>query len=81
MRDEWSNLAQETRPSRPRLQSNALVHQVAELGSLGVVTSTVIQSIDRGIVFLWAEWSGGAKWAHRQLVTFLEQRSFPVEQL
>jgi hypothetical protein len=43
--------------------------------------TTAIQSIQRGIVFLMAEWSGGAKWAHRQLVTFLEQRGIPLEQL
>ena len=40
-----------------------------------------IQSIDHGIVFLMAEWSGGAKWAYRQLIAFLEQRSFPLERL
>ena len=45
------------------------------------MTTTAIQSIQHGIVFLMAEWSGGAKWAHRQLVTFLEQRGIPLEQL
>ncbi|HEX4796654.1 MAG TPA: hypothetical protein VH370_22875 [Humisphaera sp.] len=45
------------------------------------MTTTTIQSIKRGIVFLMAEWSGGAQWAHRQLVMFLQQRGFPLEQL
>ncbi|MEO6184644.1 MAG: hypothetical protein ABIP71_16380 [Verrucomicrobiota bacterium] len=43
--------------------------------------TTTIQSIKRGIVFLMAEWSGGAKWGHRHLVAFLEQRGISAEQL
>jgi hypothetical protein len=45
------------------------------------MTPTAIQSIQHGIVFLLAEWSGGANWAHRQLVTSLEQRGIPLERL
>lgn len=45
------------------------------------MSATAIQSIQHGIVFLLAEWSGGAKWAHDQLVTFLEQRGIPLERL
>ena len=45
------------------------------------MTTPVIQSIQHGIVFLMAEWSGGAQWAYRQLVTRLEQRGIPQEQL
>lgn len=51
------------------------------LGSLGVMNTTAIHSIQHGIVFLMATWSGGALWAHRQLVTFLEQRGIPSKQL
>jgi hypothetical protein len=45
------------------------------------MSATAIQSIEHGIVFLLAEWSGGAKWAHRQLVMSLEQRAIPLERL
>lgn len=45
------------------------------------MTTTAIQSVQRGIVFLLAEWSGGAEWARRQLIAFLEQRGFPLERL
>jgi hypothetical protein len=45
------------------------------------MTTTAIQSIQHGIVFLMATWSGGAQWAHGQLVAFLEQRGIPLEQL
>jgi hypothetical protein len=43
--------------------------------------NTAIQSMKRGIVFLMAEWSGGAKLGHRHLVTFLEQSGISTEQL
>lgn len=43
--------------------------------------TTTIQSIQHGIVFLLAEWSGGAKWAHDRLVTSLWQRGIPLERL
>lgn len=49
--------------------------------SFGVMNTTAIPSIQRGIVFLMAEWSGPAKLAYRQLVTSLEQRGIPREQL
>ena len=45
------------------------------------MTTTSITSIQRGIVFLMATWSGGAQVAHRFLVSFLEQHGFPSEQL
>lgn len=45
------------------------------------MTTTAIQSIQHGIVFLKAPWSGAAQWAHSQLVTFLEQRGIPSAQL
>jgi hypothetical protein len=45
------------------------------------MTTTAIQSIQNGIVFLMAEWSGVAKLAHRQLVSCMEQRRIPLEQL
>lgn len=48
---------------------------------LGVMSTTAIPSVQRGIVFLMAEWSGPAKLAYRQLVTSLEQRGIPSEQL
>ena len=45
------------------------------------MSSTVIHSIQHGIVFLMAEWSGDAKWAHQRLIAFLEQRGISLEQL
>ena len=45
------------------------------------MTLTTITSIQRGIVFLMAEWSGGAQWAYRKLVAFMEQHGVPLEQL
>src|SRR3569832_412711 len=45
------------------------------------MTTTAIQSIQRGIVLLVAEWSPSAQWARGQLVTFLEQRQFPLDRL
>jgi hypothetical protein len=45
------------------------------------MSTSNIQSIQRGIVFLMAEWSGGSQWAHRQLVHFLDKRGFSPEQL
>lgn len=38
-------------------------------------------SIQHGIVFLMAPWSGGAQWAHRHLTEFLQQRGVPSEKL
>lgn len=46
-----------------------------------MTTTTTIQSIQHGILFLMAKWSGGSKWGHGQLVKFLEQRGIPLEQL
>jgi hypothetical protein len=43
--------------------------------------TTSITSIQRGIVFLMATWSGGAQWAFPKLVAFLEKHGFPTEQL
>ncbi len=40
-----------------------------------------IQAIEYGIVFLMAQWSGGAKWAYGQLLPAMEQRGIPVKQL
>lgn len=45
------------------------------------MTTTAISSIQRGIVFLMAEWSGGAKWAHDHLVIFLKQSGISLDQL
>ena len=45
------------------------------------MTSSSITSIQRGIVFLMATWSGGAQWALPKLVSFLEQHDIPSEQL
>jgi len=45
------------------------------------MTTTSITSIQRGIVFLKATWSGGAEWAFPKLVAFLEQHDIPSEQL
>jgi hypothetical protein len=44
------------------------------------MTVTTITSIQRGIVFLMAEWSGGAQWAYPKLVAFLQQHGIPSEQ-
>jgi hypothetical protein len=45
------------------------------------MTTTSITSIQRGIVFLMATWSGGSQWAFPKLVSFLEQHDTPSEQL
>ena len=45
------------------------------------MTITSINSIQRGIVFLMATWSGGAVSAHRHLTSFLEQHGIPKQQL
>jgi hypothetical protein len=45
------------------------------------MTTTSITSIQRGIVFVMAEWSGQAKWAHKQLVDFLAEHRTPPEHL
>jgi hypothetical protein len=41
------------------------------------MTTTTIASIQRGIVFLMAEWSGGAQCAYPKPVAFLEQHGAP----
>ena len=41
--------------------------------------ATNIKSIERGIIFLMAEWSGQAKWSHKQLTEFLKQRQIAPE--
>src|SRR3954470_12399181 len=40
-----------------------------------------IQSIQHGILFLMAKWSGRAHWAHKQLTEFLKQRGVPPGRL
>lgn len=45
------------------------------------MSTTTITSIQRGIIFLMAEWSGPAQLACRQLIDFLQQRGIPSEQL
>jgi hypothetical protein len=45
------------------------------------MTITSITSIQRGVIFLMATWSGGAQVAHRYLVSFLEQHGISAEQL
>ena len=45
------------------------------------MTSLDIHSIDRGIVFLMARWSGSSFWAHRELTSFLTRRGIAVEEL
>jgi hypothetical protein len=45
------------------------------------MTTAGITSIQRGIVFLMATWSGNAQWAFPKLVSFLEQHKIPPEQL
>jgi hypothetical protein len=40
---------------------------------------TQITSIQRGIVFLMAEWSGQAKWAYKHLTAFLDKQQPKVE--
>jgi len=45
------------------------------------MTTASIISIRQGIVFLMAEWSGGAQWAYPKLLAFLEQHGIPSEQL
>jgi hypothetical protein len=45
------------------------------------MTVTAIPSIQRGIVFVMAQWSGQAKWAHQQLTGFLRQHPSALEHL
>lgn len=45
------------------------------------MTTTSVTSIQRGIVYLLATWSGGAKWAFPKLVAYLEQHGISSEQL
>ena len=45
------------------------------------MTADTISSTDHGIIFLMAQWSGGAKVAHRQLIEFLRRRGIPPERL
>ena len=45
------------------------------------MTTTNITSIQRGIVFLMATWSGGAQWVFPKLVSYLEQHDIPSDQL
>jgi hypothetical protein len=51
------------------------------VGSIKRMTTTSITSIQSGIVFLMATWSGGAQWAFSKLVSYLEQHDVPSEQL
>ena len=41
--------------------------------------TTQIASIQRGVIFLMAEWSGQAKWAYKHLTAFLDKQSTKVE--
>jgi hypothetical protein len=43
------------------------------------MATTQITSIQKGIVFLMAEWSGQAKWAHKHLTAFLDKQKSKVE--
>ncbi len=43
------------------------------------MATTKITSIQKGIIFLMAAWSGQAKWAYTQLTSFLEQRGMVLE--
>lgn len=45
------------------------------------MATTSITSIQRGIVFLMANWSGGSQWAYPKFVAFWEQHGIPSEQL
>jgi hypothetical protein len=45
------------------------------------MSASRIHSIQHAIIFLMAQWSGGAHWAHRALTQFLEQRGIPAERL
>ncbi len=45
------------------------------------MNTTTITSIQRGIVFLMAEWSGPAIQAYQKLLDCLKQRGIPPEQL
>jgi hypothetical protein len=45
------------------------------------MNTNTIQSIQHGILFLVANWSGGAKLAHQQLIAFLERSGISLQQL
>ncbi|HSU52858.1 MAG TPA: hypothetical protein VLT36_02220 [Candidatus Dormibacteraeota bacterium] len=45
------------------------------------MAATTITSIQRGIVFLMADWSGGARWAYPRLVAFLKEHGIASEEL
>jgi hypothetical protein len=45
------------------------------------MTDTTIQSVQRGIIFVMAQWSGNAQQAHKHLAAFLEQHGIPAERL
>lgn len=45
------------------------------------MTAANLASIQRGVVFLMANWSAGAQWALPKLVSFLEQHDIPSEHL
>ena len=51
------------------------------LSSIEGMTTISITSIQRGIVFLMATWSGGAQWSFPKLAAFLKQHDIPSEQL
>lgn len=56
-------------------------HSARTLAGTAHMTTASITSIQHGIVFLMAEWSGGAQWAHPKFVAFLEEHGIPPEQL
>lgn len=43
--------------------------------------TSAIPSIDCGIIFVMAQWSGDAQWAHKELTAFLAQRGVPADRL
>jgi hypothetical protein len=45
------------------------------------MAAATITSIQRGIVFLMAQWSGGAQWAYPKLVAFLKEHGISSEEL
>ena len=45
------------------------------------MTVAAIASVQRGIVFVMAQWSGQAKWAYRQLTEFLADHPAALEHL
>ena len=51
------------------------------VGLVAYMTADKITSIQRGIIFIMAEWSGQAKWAYKHLAEFLAQHGDALEHL